>query len=133
MLLMELSVLTATACDSQSVRTLVHLHRRCRRDQRTRLMWRGGRVLAQQRHPPLVRRNSAVTSPITSLARGHHWGLGRRQRVRRSEVLVHDTVVFAAGTQTESVKMQTQELFGTGEITTVTLVSGRSEAATMVA
>jgi Ala-tRNA(Pro) deacylase len=38
------------------------------------------------------------------------------------EVLGHDTVVFAAGTQTESVKMQTQELFGTGEITTMTLV-----------
>jgi Ala-tRNA(Pro) deacylase len=38
------------------------------------------------------------------------------------KVLGHDTVVFAAGTQTESVKMQTQELFGTGEITTVTLV-----------
>jgi Ala-tRNA(Pro) deacylase len=38
------------------------------------------------------------------------------------EVLEHDTVVFAAGTQTESVKMQTQELFGTGEITTVPLV-----------
>jgi prolyl-tRNA editing enzyme YbaK/EbsC (Cys-tRNA(Pro) deacylase) len=29
------------------------------------------------------------------------------------EVLSHDTVTFAAGTQTESVKMQTQELFGT--------------------
>jgi hypothetical protein len=39
------------------------------------------------------------------------------------EVLGHDTVVFAAGIQTESVKMQTQELFGTGEITTVTLVA----------
>jgi Ala-tRNA(Pro) deacylase len=38
------------------------------------------------------------------------------------EVLGHGTVVFAAGTQTESVKMQTQELFGTGEITTMTLV-----------
>jgi Ala-tRNA(Pro) deacylase len=38
------------------------------------------------------------------------------------EVLGHDTVVFAAGTQTESVKMRTQELFGTGEITTVPLV-----------
>jgi Ala-tRNA(Pro) deacylase len=38
------------------------------------------------------------------------------------EVLGHDTVVFAAGTQTESVKMQTRELFGTGEITAVTLV-----------
>ena len=38
------------------------------------------------------------------------------------EVLGHDTVVFAAGTQTESVKMQTQVLVETGEITTVTLV-----------
>jgi Ala-tRNA(Pro) deacylase len=33
------------------------------------------------------------------------------------EVLGHDTVTFAAGTQTESVKMQTQELFGTGGFT----------------
>jgi Ala-tRNA(Pro) deacylase len=38
------------------------------------------------------------------------------------EVLGHDTVVFAAGTQTESVKMRTRELFGTGELTTVALV-----------
>jgi Ala-tRNA(Pro) deacylase len=38
------------------------------------------------------------------------------------EVLGHATVVFAAGTQTESVKMQTQELVGIGEITTVALV-----------
>lgn len=38
------------------------------------------------------------------------------------EVLGHDTVVFAAGTQTESVKMSTQELFGTGGIATVALV-----------
>ena len=38
------------------------------------------------------------------------------------EVLGHDTVVFAAGTQTESVKMSTQELVGTGGITTVALV-----------
>jgi Ala-tRNA(Pro) deacylase len=38
------------------------------------------------------------------------------------EVLGHDTVVFAAGTQTESVKMSAQELFGTGGITTVALV-----------
>jgi prolyl-tRNA editing enzyme YbaK/EbsC (Cys-tRNA(Pro) deacylase) len=30
------------------------------------------------------------------------------------EVLGHDTVTFAAGTQTESVRMQTLELFGTG-------------------
>jgi prolyl-tRNA editing enzyme YbaK/EbsC (Cys-tRNA(Pro) deacylase) len=38
------------------------------------------------------------------------------------EVLGHDTVTFAAGTQTESVKMQTQELFGTGGFMTVSLV-----------
>jgi Ala-tRNA(Pro) deacylase len=38
------------------------------------------------------------------------------------EVLGHDTVTFAAGTQTESVRMQTQELFGTGGFTTVSLV-----------
>jgi Ala-tRNA(Pro) deacylase len=38
------------------------------------------------------------------------------------EVLGHDTVTFAAGTQTESVKMQTQELFGSGGFTTVSLV-----------
>jgi Ala-tRNA(Pro) deacylase len=38
------------------------------------------------------------------------------------EVLGHDTVTFAAGSHTESVKMQTQELFGTGGFTTVSLV-----------
>jgi Ala-tRNA(Pro) deacylase len=38
------------------------------------------------------------------------------------EVLGHDSVTFAAGTQTESVKMGTQELFGTGGFTTVSLV-----------
>jgi hypothetical protein len=38
------------------------------------------------------------------------------------EVLGHDTVTFAAGTQTESVRMQTQGLFGTGGFTTVSLV-----------
>jgi Ala-tRNA(Pro) deacylase len=38
------------------------------------------------------------------------------------EVVGHDSVTFAAGTQTESVKMQTQELFGTGGFTTVSLV-----------
>ena len=38
------------------------------------------------------------------------------------EVLGHDTVVFAAGTQTESVKMRTQELFEEGGFTTVVLV-----------
>jgi Ala-tRNA(Pro) deacylase len=37
------------------------------------------------------------------------------------EVLGHDTVTFAAGTQTESVKMQTQELFGTGGLGVVAL------------
>jgi Ala-tRNA(Pro) deacylase len=39
-----------------------------------------------------------------------------------SEVLGHNTVTFAAGSQTESVKMQTQELFGTGGFATVSLV-----------
>jgi Ala-tRNA(Pro) deacylase len=38
------------------------------------------------------------------------------------EVLGHDSVTFAAGTQTKSVKMQTQELFGTGGFSTVSLV-----------
>jgi Ala-tRNA(Pro) deacylase len=38
------------------------------------------------------------------------------------ESLGHDTVVFAAGTQTESVKMRTQELFEEGGFTTVALV-----------
>ena len=38
------------------------------------------------------------------------------------EVLGHDSVTFAAGTQTESVKMQTQELFGIEGFTTVSLV-----------
>ena len=47
--------------------------------------------------------------------------LGSRMYVD-PEVLDHDLVVFAAGTQTESVKMSTQELFGTGGITTVALV-----------
>jgi Ala-tRNA(Pro) deacylase len=38
------------------------------------------------------------------------------------EVLGHDTVAFAAGSQTESVRMRTQELFGNEQITTVPLV-----------
>jgi Ala-tRNA(Pro) deacylase len=38
------------------------------------------------------------------------------------EVLGHDRVLFAGGTQTESVKMRTQELLGTGGFTTVSLV-----------
>ena len=38
------------------------------------------------------------------------------------EVLGHDTVVFAAGTQTESVKLRPGELFGGGQVTTAPLV-----------
>jgi Ala-tRNA(Pro) deacylase len=38
------------------------------------------------------------------------------------EVLRHDTVAFAAGTQTQSVKMRTQELFEAERITTTPLV-----------
>jgi Ala-tRNA(Pro) deacylase len=47
------------------------------------------------------------------------------------EVLGHDTVTFAAGTQTESVRMQTQELFGTGGFTTMSLVKQPERAATI--
>jgi Ala-tRNA(Pro) deacylase len=38
------------------------------------------------------------------------------------EVLEHDIVVFAAGTQTESVRMRTRELFASEQVTTVPLV-----------
>jgi Ala-tRNA(Pro) deacylase len=38
------------------------------------------------------------------------------------EVLEHDMVVFAAGSQTESVRMRTRELFGGEQVTTVPLV-----------
>jgi Ala-tRNA(Pro) deacylase len=38
------------------------------------------------------------------------------------EVLSHDTVAFAAGTQTESIKMHTRDLFGGDRATTVPLV-----------
>jgi Ala-tRNA(Pro) deacylase len=38
------------------------------------------------------------------------------------EVLKHDLVVFAAGTQTESVRMRTEELFAGEQATTVALV-----------
>jgi Ala-tRNA(Pro) deacylase len=38
------------------------------------------------------------------------------------EVLGHETVVFAAGTQTESVRLRPGELFGGGQVTTVPLV-----------
>jgi Ala-tRNA(Pro) deacylase len=44
------------------------------------------------------------------------------------EVLGHNTVAFAAGSQTESIKMRTEELFGCQRATTVPLVKrpGRS-------
>ena len=42
------------------------------------------------------------------------------------EVLRHNTVAFAAGTQTESVKLPTEELFGGEQATTVPLIR-RSE------
>jgi Ala-tRNA(Pro) deacylase len=38
------------------------------------------------------------------------------------EVLGHDTVAFAAGSQTESIKMRTEELFGSEQATMVALV-----------
>jgi Ala-tRNA(Pro) deacylase len=38
------------------------------------------------------------------------------------EVLKHDIVVFAAGTQTESVRMRTRELLASEQITTVPLI-----------
>jgi len=38
------------------------------------------------------------------------------------EVLEHDLVVFAAGTQTESVRMRALELFASEQVTTVPLV-----------
>jgi Ala-tRNA(Pro) deacylase len=38
------------------------------------------------------------------------------------EVLGHDSVAFAAGTQTESVRLRPGELFGGGQVTTVQLV-----------
>ena len=37
------------------------------------------------------------------------------------EVMGHDTVAFAAGTQTQSVKMRTQDLFAGAQVTTVPL------------
>jgi Ala-tRNA(Pro) deacylase len=43
------------------------------------------------------------------------------------EVLRHGTVAFAAGSQTESVRLRTEELFAREQVTTVPLVKGRSE------
>jgi Ala-tRNA(Pro) deacylase len=48
-------------------------------------------------------------------------GLVRTRVCVDPEVLGHDTVAFAAGMQTESVKMRTQDLFGGAEVTTVPL------------
>jgi Ala-tRNA(Pro) deacylase len=42
-------------------------------------------------------------------------------------VLRHNTVAFAAGSQTESVRLRTEELFGKERVTTVPLVRGRPE------
>ncbi len=42
------------------------------------------------------------------------------------EVMGHDTVVFAAGSQTESVKIRTEDLFG-GEVVTVAPLSRHPE------
>jgi prolyl-tRNA editing enzyme YbaK/EbsC (Cys-tRNA(Pro) deacylase) len=39
------------------------------------------------------------------------------------EVLGHATVAFAAGSQTESIKMRTGELFGGGRATTAPLTT----------
>jgi Ala-tRNA(Pro) deacylase len=47
--------------------------------------------------------------------------LGSRMYVD-PEVLEHDLVVFAAGSQTESVRMATRELFASEQITTVPLI-----------
>ena len=44
------------------------------------------------------------------------------------EVLNHDMVVFAAGTQTESVRMRTRELFASEQITTVPLIKQAGRA-----
>jgi len=38
------------------------------------------------------------------------------------EVLGHNTVAFAAGSQSESIKMRTEELFGGERATTVPLI-----------
>jgi Ala-tRNA(Pro) deacylase len=56
--------------------------------------------------------------PLGSLVRSHVYV--------DPEVMDHDTVVFAAGTQTESVKIRTEDLFR-GEPTTVVPVSRHPE------
>jgi prolyl-tRNA editing enzyme YbaK/EbsC (Cys-tRNA(Pro) deacylase) len=49
--------------------------------------------------------------------------LGDHQaRLASEEVLEHDLVVFAAGSQTESVRMRARELFAGEQVTTVPLV-----------
>jgi prolyl-tRNA editing enzyme YbaK/EbsC (Cys-tRNA(Pro) deacylase) len=49
-------------------------------------------------------------------------GLVDAEVVVDPEVLGHDSVAFAAGTQTESVKARPGELFGGGQVTTAPLV-----------
>jgi Ala-tRNA(Pro) deacylase len=51
-------------------------------------------------------------------------GLVDAEVVVDPEVLGHDSVVFAAGTQTESVRLRPGELFGGGQVTTAPLVKG---------
>ena len=67
----------------------------------------------------------AATSPATNSGPLPPLGalLGAKVYVD-PEVLGHDTVAFAAGTQTESIKMRTQELFDGERATTVPLVKG---------
>jgi Ala-tRNA(Pro) deacylase len=54
-------------------------------------------------------------------------GLVDAEVVVDPEVLGHDSVAFAAGTQTESVKARPGELFGGGQVTTAPLVRRRPE------
>jgi Ala-tRNA(Pro) deacylase len=49
------------------------------------------------------------------------------------EVLGHDTVTFAAGTQTESVKMRTEDLFGGAKVTTFRIAKRADETDDTVA
>lgn len=58
--------------------------------------------------------------PLGSLLRAHVYV--------DPEVMDHDTVVFAAGTQTESVKMRTEDLFRNEPVTVVPLTRHPEEA-----
>jgi hypothetical protein len=73
-----------------------------------------------------------VTSPATSLGALPPLGALLHAQVHVDpEVLGHDTVTFAAGTQTESVKMQPQELFGSGGSRPCRWSRDRTRAATI--